>query len=264
MNIALLINKLFALCAVTILVNGGRCVVQHYGEIHCHFSGAGATDMRSSPPPSSSFPWLSAALTESGSRGFPLITNKEPTEISWSLKVPKVHAPAPTPLYPPHLPATQRIQVAREPEEKKNVWIVFSICINHQCIVCLFIGLFLRLILFVFGSTFTLNPVSCCFRLEVVKINLPSHRIRRLPPRVPDDSNFLLFSLSSLTWHPVQYRAPVWQLLLGWKRGSCHLISSNRLLFSDTWVNLCTYSVYRDSLRLLSISCSKQKSVHLD
>lgn len=170
--------------------------------------------------------------------------------------------PPPRYLHPISLPHSVSKLLANQ--KKKNVWIVFSICINHQCIVCLFIGLFLRLILFVFGSTFTLNPVSCCFRLEVVKINLPSHRIRRLPPRVPDDSNFLLFSLSSLTWHPVQYRAPVWQLLLGWKRGSCHLISSNRLLFSDTWVNLCTYSVYRDSLRLLSISCSKQKSVHLD
>lgn len=42
------------------------------------------------------FPWLSAALTEPGSRGFPLITNKEPTEISWSLKVPKLpHYPRP-------------------------------------------------------------------------------------------------------------------------------------------------------------------------
>lgn len=33
------------------------------------------------------FPWLSGLLTERGSGGFPLITNKEPTQISRSLKV---------------------------------------------------------------------------------------------------------------------------------------------------------------------------------
>lgn len=36
------------------------------------------------------FPWLSVALIEPGSRGFPLIPNKEPNGISWSLRVPKL------------------------------------------------------------------------------------------------------------------------------------------------------------------------------
>lgn len=52
----------------------------------------------SPPRPALCFLWLSAAFIEPGSRGFPLITNKEPTEIMGSLRVPKLPPP---PNYPP-------------------------------------------------------------------------------------------------------------------------------------------------------------------
>lgn len=80
------------------LVSHGSCVVLYYysylNPVPLHWCRC--TDMRSSPPPPPPLPlpppiqWLLAKLNGPGSGGFSLITNRDPTEISWSSAEPGI------------------------------------------------------------------------------------------------------------------------------------------------------------------------------
>lgn len=117
------------------------------------------------------FPWLSEALTEPGSRGFPLITDKEQTEISRTLKV--LVAPLPKPNYPHPVSPTHGGKLLSVRNKMTGLsWIsLFNSYHAFSGVFCI-IALFLCLSVFVFVSTFSLNPLAVLL-FEVYKDDIP-------------------------------------------------------------------------------------------